>query len=69
MLFDGVDNLLRNVAKLQGHSDNKSDVMKLRFHDYHDPEINRLYSSSPPAPDEMVSYNFDREHKKKVNDE
>lgn len=36
------------------------------FQDFHDPEINRLFAASPPAADEMVSYNFERENKKKV---
>jgi hypothetical protein len=37
------------------------------FQDFHDNEINRLYAASPPAADEMVSYNFERENKKKVS--
>jgi hypothetical protein len=41
-------------------------VVEIGFQDFHDPEINRLYTASPPAADEMVSYNFERENKKKV---
>jgi hypothetical protein len=67
MLFDSSDHLYANIAKLRQKDPNdKIDAISSRFHDYHDPEVNRLYVSSPPAPDEMISYNFSRDNKKKV---
>ena len=68
MLFDDVSCLYANMSKLRQRDPNERiDTLPSPFHDYHDPEINRLFNSSPPAPDEMVSYNFDVGHKKKVS--
>lgn len=68
MLFDSTESLYRNLAKLRLRDPNdRIDAVTAPFHDYHDPEINRLFASSPPAPDEMVSYNFERDNKKKVS--
>ena len=67
MLFDSTESLYTNLAKLRLRDPNdRIDAVTSMFHDYHVPEINRLFTSSPPAPDEMVSYNFERDNKKKV---
>lgn len=67
MLFDSTDALRSKLSKLRLRDPNdRIDATTSLFHDYHDPEINRLFASSPPAPDEMVSYNFDRDKMKKV---
>ena len=67
MLFHSTETLHASLAKLRLRDPNdRIDVVMPLFHDYHDPEINRLFASSPPAPDEMVSYNFERDNKKKV---
>ncbi len=67
MLFDNANSLYANIALLRQRDPNdRIDAISSIFHDYHDPEVNRLFASSPPAPDEMVSYNFSRDNKKKV---
>lgn len=67
MLFESTQALYNNLVKLRLRDPNdRIDVVASVFHDFHDHEINRLYASSPPAPDEMVSYNFERDAKKKV---
>lgn len=68
MLFDNASSLFADLSKLRQRDPNdRLDDVDAQFHDYHDPEVNRLFASSPPAPDEMVSYNFERESKKKVS--